>query len=407
VTRLLAAVAIALAAIGRAKGRALLTILGILIGVAAVVIVSALGTGVRERVMSQLQSLGSNAIFIWGRWHAPSGARRQQTGGRLSEGDGKAIVREATSVASVVPFLSAQVQVVAGDRNVSTSVIGSSRGYLDVRGYKLAHGSNFTETDDRLKTKVCVLGETVRQNLYGAGEAVGQVIRLGRYPFRVVGTLETKGQSPNGEDQDDKIMIPAGTFRSRVMPTPPGRVHFLIASATDARTVGRAQTQIDAILRQRHHIEEGTEPDFALGSQAEWIKAQEQIFGTLQALLLGIALVSLGVGGIGVMNIMLVSVRERTREIGIRMAIGARDDDVRFQFLVEAVVLCLIGGLLGIVIGIVAIVVLTRTLGWSMSLPPSAVVVAFGTAFTTGVVFGFWPARNAARLDPIEALHHE
>jgi putative ABC transport system permease protein len=407
VTRLLAAVAIAFGAIGRAKGRALLTILGILIGVAAVVIVTALGTGVRERVMSQIQSLGSNALFIWGRWHPPSGARRQQLGGRLSESDAKAILREATSVASVVPFLSGQVQVVSGDHNVTSSAVGSSRGYLAVRGYTIANGGNFTDTDERLKTKVCVIGETVREGLFGQQDGVGQVVRIGRYPFRIVGTLATKGQAPSGEDLDDKVIMPAGTFRSRIMPTPPGRVHMLIASATDARTVVRAQEQIDAILRQRHHIEEGADPDFGIGSQAEWLKTQEQIFGTLQTLLVGIALISLGVGGIGVMNIMLVSVRERTREIGLRMAIGAREDDVRFQFLVEAVVLCLIGGLFGIVLGIGVIIWMSQSLGWSMSLTPSAVAVAVGTAFTTGILFGFWPARNAARLDPIEALHHE
>jgi putative ABC transport system permease protein len=202
-------------------------------------------------------------------------------------------------------------------------------------------------------------------------------------------------------------VIPAGTFRSRVLPTAPGRVHVLMASATDERTVGRAAAQIESILRQRHGIESDREPDFAIRTQAEFLKTQEELLGTLRALLVGIALVSLGVGGIGVMNIMLVSVTERTREIGIRMAIGAREGDVRFQFLVEAVTLCMIGGLAGTLVALAAIYALARALGWSMMLPPAALLMALATSFGTGIFFGFWPARRASRLDPIDALRHE
>jgi len=222
-----------------------------------------------------------------------------------------------------------------------------------------------------------------------------------------VGVLAQKGQLPGGEDQDDRVVMPAGTFRSRILPTAPGRVHTLLVSASDPLTVGRATAQIEAILRQRHRILPDDEPDFGIHTQAEFLKAQEQIFGTLRALLVGIALVALGVGGIGVMNIMLVSVTERTREIGIRMAIGAREADVRFQFLVEAVTLCMLGGLLGTLVGVGAIVALARTLGWSMLLPPEALVAALATSFGTGILFGFWPAERAAHLDPIEALRHE
>ena len=402
------ALALAFSAIVRAKVRAVLTVLGILVGVAAVVIVTALGTGVQERITSQIKSLGSNMIWVFPQPNQTSGARGARGGGgRITENDGKAILREATSVASVVPYMQAQVQVVIGDRNISTVVAGSTRAYFDVRGFTIAQGANFTDTDERMKAKVCVLGATAKENLFGNQDAIGQVVRIGRYPFRVVAVLEGKGQTPGGEDQDDRVVIPVGTFRSRVVPTAPGRVHVLLVSATDARTVNRAVSQIDSILRQRHGIEPEKEPDFGIRSQAEFLKTQEEILGTLKALLVGIAMVALGVGGIGVMNIMLVSVTERTREIGIRMAIGARETDVRFQFLVEAVTLCILGGLAGTVVGLGIIYALARALGWSMLLPPEALIVALATSFGTGIFFGFWPARRASRLDPIEALRHE
>jgi putative ABC transport system permease protein len=407
-TGVVSSVVLALVAIARAKVRAALTVLGILIGVAAVVIVTALGTGVKERIRSQIQSLGSNVIYVFPQSNQRSGARGARGGGgRLTEGDGRAIAREATSVLAVVPFLQTQAQVVAAEKNVSTNVVASSRRYLEVRGFALSTGANFNDADERVKAKVCLLGSTVKENLFGASDAVGQIVRIGRYPFRVVGVLATKGQLPSGEDQDDRVVMPASTFRSRVLPTAPGRVHTLLVSATDPFTVGRASAQIESILRQRHRIAPEDEPDFGIHTQAEFLKTQEQIFDTLQTLLIGIALVSLGVGGIGVMNIMLVSVTERTREIGIRMALGAREGDVRFQFLVEAVTLCILGGLLGTLVGLSAIYALSRALGWSMLLPPEALVVALGTSFGTGIVFGFWPAHRASRLDPIVALRHE
>jgi putative ABC transport system permease protein len=407
-TRLWNAFLLALSAVVRGKARAALTVLGILIGVAAVVIVTALGTGVKDRIETQIKSLGSNIIFVWSQPNQSSGARSARgVAGRLTEADGKAILREATSIAKVIGYLQAQAQVVAGDKNVATMVAGSSREYLDVRGFTLAAGSNFTETDERMKSKVCLLGSTVKENLFGAEDAVGKVVRVGRYPFRVVGVLAQKGQTPTGDDQDDRIVIPAGTFRSRVLPTAPGRVHVLMMSATSDRTVGRASAQIESILRQRHGIDSDREPDFNIRTQAEFLKTQEEILGTLRTLLIGIALVALGVGGIGVMNIMLVSVTERTREIGIRMAIGAREADVRFQFLVEAVTLCLIGGFAGTLLGLGAIYAFSRALGWSMMLPPASLLMALATSFGTGVFFGFWPAQRASRLDPIDALRHE
>jgi putative ABC transport system permease protein len=408
VRSLFAAVRLALRAILRSKLRAALTVLGILIGVAAVVVVVALGTGVRNRIGGEISSLGANLIYIWPQPTQASGAKSSaRDSGRLTEADGLALAKEATSVALVAPFSSTSMQVVAGDKNWATSVMGVTHPYWEVRSFDFAKGQTWTDSDEQLKTKVCVIGETVRENLFGSRDGIGEYVRIGKYPFRVIGVLSKKGQSPFGEDQDDRILMPIGSFRARILPSGPGRVHQLMASATDERTVDRAVTQIEQILRQRHHIDPEDEPDFVIRTQAEFRKSQEQIFDTLQALLASIAAVSLLVGGIGVMNIMLVSVTERTREIGIRMAIGAGEADIMVQFLVEAVTLSVLGGVVGLACGVGLIAVLSRALEWSMELPIQAVVAAVGTSGAIGIVFGFFPARRAARLDPIDALRHE
>jgi len=400
------AIRIALRAIARSKLRASLTVLGILIGVAAVVIVVALGTGVRGRVLGEISSLGANLIYIFPQATQSSGVRRKDIG-RLTEADGQAIVKEATSVAGVSPFSSANMQVVAGDKNAATQVMGVSKSYWDVRMFTFAKGQSFSEVDELLKARVCVIGDTVRENLFGTGEGLGEYIRIGRHAYRVVGVLTKKGQSPFGEDQDDRLLMPIGSFRARVLPSGPGRVQMLLASATDERTVDRATAQIESVLRQRHKIDPDDEPDFMVRTQAEFRRSQEQIFDVLTALLSSIAAVSLLVGGIGVMNIMLVSVTERTREIGIRMAIGADTTDILVQFLIEAVTLSAIGGIIGIGVGIGTIYILAGTLGWSMEPPLGAVVVAVCTSAAIGILFGFLPARRASRLDPIAALRHE
>ncbi|MGK4002005.1 ABC transporter permease [Sorangium sp. So ce1036] len=403
---LLAAVRLALRAIVRSKLRAALTVLGILIGVAAVVVVVALGTGVRNQILGELSGLGANSIYIFPQSTQASGLKRRDSA-RLSEADGAAILEESISVAELSPFSSTSMQIVAGEANVATQVMGVTRSYFSILSYTVDEGEGWTEADEQLKTKVCVIGETVRENLFGAGEAVGQYIRIGKHPFRVIGVLTKKGQSPFGEDQDDRLLMPIGSFRSRVVPSAPGKVQMLIAAATSELTVDRAVAQIEGILRQRHEIAPEDEPDFVIRTQAEFRASQEQILGTLTMLLSSIAAVSLLVGGIGVMNIMLVSVTERTREIGIRMAIGASEDDILVQFLVEAITLSVIGGVMGLGAGLGLIQILAGALGWSMTLPPSAIVVAVGTSAAIGIVFGFFPARRAARLDPIQALRHE
>ncbi|MDI1430942.1 MULTISPECIES: ABC transporter permease [Polyangium] len=405
-TAILAAIRLAMRAIVRSKLRSTLTVLGILIGVAAVVIVVALGTGVQQQVVGQISNLGANVIFIFPQSTQTSGVRSSDVN-RLTEADGRALVAEATSIANVAPFSSTGAQVIAGDRNAVTQVMGVSRTYFPVRGFSVGKGEMFTESEELLKAKVVIIGETVREKLFGPGDPIGQYVRIGRYPYRVVGLLTPKGQSPFGEDQDDRVLMPIGSFRARVVPSPPGRVQQLIASATDERTVDRAVAQIEAILRQRHGIAPDQDPDFGIRTQAEFRKSSEEIVGTLTVLLSSIAAVSLLVGGIGVMNIMLVSVTERTREIGIRMAIGASAADIMTQFLVEAIVLSVIGGVFGLGIGAGVIKALGGALGWSLQLPIPAVVAAMGTSAVIGIVFGFFPARRAALMDPIVALRQE
>jgi len=402
------AVRLAMFAIARRPFRALLTILGILIGVAAVVTVTALGAGARERVTAQVQAMGSNLVMVMPQSSAASGARGALGSGmRLTEDDGKALLREAVSVRAVAPALRAKAQFVAAERNWSAQVIGSTLAFFEVRNWRLQRGTAWTDHDEATKAKVCVLGATAAAKLFGSEDPVGRTVRAGRHTFRVQGVLEAKGEASFGGDQDNMVLMPIGSMRGRILRTPPGFAGVLLTSATSAQTTQRAVSQIDSILRQRHRIGEGREPDFWIRTQQEFQAMQGGIYGLLTVLLVSVAAVSLVVGGIGVMNIMLVSVTERMREIGIRMAIGARASNIMVQFLVESVALSLFGGVAGALVGLGLIAVMDQALGWSMKLDAVALGVAVGTSAAIGIVFGFFPAWRAAKLDPIVALRRE
>lgn len=398
------AVRLAFMALGRNKTRAALTMLGILIGVAAVVMVTALAAAATDMVGGQVDSFASNAIFVNPRT-AQGGGRRNS--GRLTEGDARAIAREAISLEGVAPFLQTQAQVLYADHNLETNVLGTTLPYFGIRKFTLQSGALWTENDELLKTKVCILGQSVRQKLFGNEDPIGHVIRIGRAPYRVIGLLDPRGTTPLGEDQDDRVLMPLGSFRARVMYTWRGRVDMIMASATHEETTDRAIAQITRVLRHRHHIPAGADDDFRIGSQNQLRDMQRGISAILSSLLLGVAAVSLVVGGVGIMNIMLVSVSERTREIGIRMSIGAREFDIMTQFLVEAVVLSSLGGLVGMAVGTGGAFGVGFLLDWHVVPQMGALVVALAVSFSLGIAFGFLPARRAAKMDPIEALRTE
>jgi putative ABC transport system permease protein len=399
---------LALRAIQRNVLRATLTVLGILIAVMSVVAITALGAGARDSVAGKLQAIGSNFVVIFPQSTAVSGAHGAAgTGKRLTEEDGRALLREADAIVAITPWLQASIQVVNGDNNWQTMAGGATMSFQVVRDWRVAHGSVWTESDENTKSRVCLLGSTVATKLFGGADPVGATIRIGSHPFRVDGVLESKGDDPFGNDLDDIVMMPIGTMRSLILKTPPGFVGIFLASSRSADDSDRAVRQITSILRQRHAIAEGAQSDFDIHTLKEAQDVEHQIYGVLTLILVIIAGISLVVGGIGVMNIMLVSVTERTREIGIRMAIGAREADIRTQFLVEAVVLAVIGGALGALLGTAIVAVASKILEWKMNVDPVALFVSLAVSGITGITFGFFPARRASRLDPIVALHRE
>lgn len=403
---LMGAFRLAVTAISRNTTRAVLTVLGILIGITAVVVVTALAESTSSAVVGKIDAMAANAIYVWPQPVQASGARSKFVG-RLTENDMHAITREAVSVSDGAPFMGTQAQVVYGDKNWSTQVVGVTLPYYTIRRWTIARGERWTDSDELLKTKVCVVGQTVATNLFGTEDPVGQTIRIANMPFRVIGLLGARGSSDFGDDQDDRIMMPASTYRSRIVHMPPGRCDQLMFSATSPETVERAKDQITSILRQRHHIADGEKEDFQIRTQAEMRETTDGIMSVLSLFGVCVAAVSLLVGGVGVMNIMLVSVAERTREIGIRMSIGARERDILVQFLVEAIVLTLVGGVLGIVVGSASAVGIGRALDLPMLPSPKAIGVAVVTSAIIGTVFGFLPAWRAAKLDPIAALRVE
>ena len=389
------------------KMRTLLTMLGIVIGVGAVIVMVAVGQGARSKIQDQINSLGTNLIVITPGAVNPGGVSQgAQTFNRLTVEDAEKLKREATTVSGVTPIVFSHAQVIGPQGNWRTMINGVSTDFFSIRNWQLSTGAPFTDDDVRARRKVVILGATVAKNLFPGMDPVGSSVQVGHNPFTVVGVLAAKGQNANGQDQDDLIILPYTTAQSRLA----GRwVHLgmILASTYSPQDIPAAQQDLTGIMREAHRITAGEPDDFTIKNQTDIAEAAESTTKVMSYLLASIASVSLLVGGIGIMNIMLVSVTERTREIGIRMAVGARGSDVLTQFLVEAVVMSVLGGIIGLGAGFGGAAILAHVTGWSTATPPQAVAIAVGFSAAVGMFFGFYPARKAAALNPIEALRYE
>ncbi len=389
--------------------RSALTMLGIVIGVAAVILVVAIGSGAREVVVQQIRSLGSNLLVIDSLGGASSG--NHGSGPKfLREGDAVAVSREVPAVTASVSVIRGNVQVVRSDANQLTTLWGVTPDFLVARDWDLAEGRNFTAEENSAGSKVVLLGDSVAHALFGDADPVGEVVRIQRLPFTVIGLLESKGQTSSGKDQDDLIIAPLKTVRTRVLgvnPAVPDRIDSILIKADDGADMTAVEQDVRGLLREKHRLAVEQEDDFTVKNLAEVLQIKEASAKALASLVAAVASVSLLVGGIGIMNIMLVSVIERTREIGIRMAVGARRRDILAQFLVEAVTLSFIGGCIGLILGIVGAGITAWIAKWPWIISPLAILLAVGFSVSVGVLFGFYPARRAAWLDPIEALRHE
>ncbi|MGH7277623.1 MAG: ABC transporter permease [Candidatus Rokuibacteriota bacterium] len=402
---------IALRALRVNKLRSALTMLGIIIGVGAVIAMVAVGAGAQARVAEQIQSLGSNLIIVVS-GSSRSGSVRLGQGTRpvITEDDAAAIQREIPAVQTAAPSSRGTVQVVYGNLNWSTTVHGVTAEYLEARDWLVISGRPITVEDHEGGTKVVLLGQTTAYNLFGDADPVGQSIRVRSVPFTVIGVLDRKGQSSWGQDQDDVLLIPLSTAKRRVLGVSRGNarsVGSISVKIWPGEDMAEAEAQMRGLLRQRHRLQPLEEDDFRLRNLSEMLQTQEESSRVMTYLLAAIASVSLLVGGIGIMNIMLVSVTERTREIGLRMAVGARGRDILTQFLVEAITLSLIGGVVGVALGLGGSHAISYFAEWRTLVAPGAVALAFGFSAAIGIFFGFYPARKAARLDPIEALRFE
>ena len=388
------------------KMRTILTMLGIVIGVGAVIVMVAIGNGAQSQIQQQIQNLGTNLIVVTAGSTAQGGASQgAQSFNRLTVADVEKIKSQATMLAAVSPVIVTRTQIVGNARNWRAEVNGVSTDYLTIRNWGVTSGALFTDDDVSGKRQVVVLGATVAKNLFPDTDPVGSDIRLGRSPFTVVGVLASKGQTASGSDQDDVVLVPYTTAQSRLSGfTFLGQI---LASASDPSVLVGAQNEIRDIMRDSHGIMSGATDDFTVRDQTSIAQAATSTSSVMTSLLAAIASVSLLVGGIGIMNIMLVSVTERTREIGIRMAIGARGRDVLTQFLVESVVMCLLGGIVGLAAGAGGASLVGHFTGWTVSTPASAVFLATGFSAAVGIFFGYYPARKAAALDPIQALRFE
>ena len=399
-------VSVAFRALRRNKLRSVLTALGIIIGVAAVIAMVGIGNGAKAQVEAQIASLGQNVISVFSGSTTSSGIRTGWgSAGTLKVEDAEAIRREVSDVVAVSEEVRSSTQVAAGNQNWLTQVLGESADYLDIRQWQLADGASFTPQDVRSANKVCVIGRTTATQVFGNDDPVGQVLRVKNVPFVVTGVLTPKGLSALGSDQDDVVIIPYTSAMKRVIGGT--TLRNINVQVGDARQLPAAQQQIISLLRQRHNIRAGKDDDFTVRGQQEIADMATAQSKTMTVLLGAIAGVSLIVGGIGIMNIMLVSVTERTREIGVRLAVGAHGRDILSQFLIEAVALSSVGGIIGIAFGVGASKVLSVYQNWPTLISLSSIVVSFLFSAAVGIFFGFYPARKAAALDPIEALRYE
>jgi len=393
------------------KLRSALTALGIIIGVAAVITMLAVGEGAKRKVAEQLKSLGTNLMVVLPGTVTASGVRLG-SGSRntLTENDARAIQDEIPRVEAAAPAMRGTGQVIYGNLNWSTVIFGMTPEYLTSREWRVVRGREIDENDVRSSAKVALVGQTVAQMLFGGTDPTGQTIRVKYVPFTIVGLLDAKGQNFSGQDQDDAILIPLSTARGRILGQAQGRtrtVGHINVKMADGVDMKQAEAQVRELLRQRHRLQPEQDDDFNIRNLSEVVQAEQAASQVLSSLLAAVASVSLLVGGIGIMNIMLVSVTERIREIGIRLAVGARPRDILTQFLAEATILSLLGGLAGIALGVGGSLALAHFAGWQVQLQTQAIVLAVASASVVGVFFGWYPARKASRLAPIEALRYE
>jgi len=397
---------VALRALRKNKLRSLLTVLGVVIGVCAVITLVNMGSGAQISIEKAISGLGTNLLIIFPGSVTKGGIRTGYgTVTTLTAGDAQAIQNECSAIQMVTPVVSSGAQVVFQNQNWGTSILGTNLDYQRIKNWPVERGEFFALQDVKAATKVCVLGKTVGEKLFGGQNPVGHVIRIKRIPFRVVGILTPKGQTAFGQDQDDTIVVPYTTAQKRLV----GITHLtmVMASAVSTDLMVDAQEQVRNLLRHRHHIKDGEDDDFTVRNLADLTAVFSTITGILTLLLGSIASISLVVGGIGIMNIMLVSVTERTREIGIRMSVGAKSKDILLQFLFEAVLLSLIGGIIGVFLGIGLTYSISYFTGWPTPVSLYAILIAFIFATGVGIFFGIYPARKASRMNPIDALRYE
>ena len=407
----LAAFRSALRALAANKLRSVLTMLGMIIGVGAVITMIAVGRGATERVQEQMKGLGSNIMLVLPGGVTAGGVRLgAQTGQMLTEEDAASIAREIAEVQVAAPTLRTGAQVVVGNTNWATSVTGTTNDFLEARAWMLAAGRGFEAAELQGSAKVAIIGQTVAQQLFGDADPLDQVIRVKKVPVTVIGLLEKKGQNSMGQDQDDMVIVPISTFRNRIQGGTAGklkRVGSIAVKVRSGQSMKDAEEGIRDLLRQRFKVQPGAEDPFSIRNLTEILQAQEASSRVMTLLLAAVAGISLVIGGIGIMNIMLVSVTERTREIGLRMAVGARGRDILVQFLIEAMTLSLIGGAIGVVVGGVATWAVGYFAGWQVSITAASIGLAAGFSAFVGIFFGFYPARRASKLLPIQALRYE